>query len=359
MSRRCPLMTVALVLAVALPAGAQTAPAPYIFWTEPSTGWIKRLEVYNPQAPIENVAEGPGAVHGIAYIAARHSLFIADSTNGDVVELSYVTGQGNTIFNGSGGAAPWGLTGKTDPEPLIVWTDAANGKLQQWVGPQFPVTDLVTNGLLNPVDLYIDTLHELIYIADGYAGDIKVTDLAGITNPDPFIPHTSAVLAIVGKTNPEPFYPVVYFGDEEGSVLRADLDMTVPPDPVLLGVVEVAAFPDYPILGLALDEDNGRLFVVHGGAIHQMDVDGSNQTLLVSGNKAHKITYVADFVDSGPGDTDLDGDIDLDDHDTLVGCFSGPLTAYPPGCLLSDFDGDGDVDLGEFGTFIARFTGPG
>ncbi len=110
-----PLMTVGLVLAVACPSGGQTTPTPHIYWTEPSTGWIKRLEAYNPQAPPENVAEGRGARRGIACVAARHALFFADSTFGDIIELSYLTGQGNVIYDGTG--SPGGLTGTPIPTP--------------------------------------------------------------------------------------------------------------------------------------------------------------------------------------------------------------------------------------------------
>jgi len=356
MSRRCALMTVGLVLAVTSSAWAQTTPTPYIYWTEPDTSSIKRQEAYDPEALPEDIAVGQGSPRGIAYVRARHSLFFADSTFGFIIELSYVTGQGNIIFEGDG--APGGLTGTTNPAPMILWTHIGQShRVRQCdlSDPALPTTDLVTTGLGDPRDLYVDTLHELIYIADGDAGNIKVTDLAGITNPDPFIPHTCAVTAIAGITDPDPYYPMVFFGDELGSVWRADLDFTGP-EPAVDAVTEIRGGL-LAISGLAIDEDNDMLWVADG-AIWNMDFVGGNLTAVVFSNDAHGITYVSDFVDAGPGDVDLDGDIDLDDYGTVAGCLSGPTTAYPPGCVLCDFDGDGDVDLSEFATFMVSYTGP-
>lgn len=47
------------------------------------------------------------------------------------------------------------------------------------------------------------------------------------------------------------------------------------------------------------------------------------------------------------GDFDFDGDLDLTDFATLVGCLAGPGVTYPPGdcCLPGDADDDLDVDL--------------
>ncbi len=56
------------------------------------------------------------------------------------------------------------------------------------------------------------------------------------------------------------------------------------------------------------------------------------------------------------GDTDCDGDVDLDDFDVFVSCVNDPS---PPACDVIDGDGDGDVDLADWGVFQAAFTGSG
>ena len=59
-----------------------------------------------------------------------------------------------------------------------------------------------------------------------------------------------------------------------------------------------------------------------------------------------------------PGDSDGDGDVDLDDFEQFAGpCFGGPDAPVAPECAFADFDGDGDVDLGDFADFQAVFTG--
>ncbi|MCK4658641.1 MAG: hypothetical protein KAV82_03880 [Phycisphaerae bacterium] len=57
------------------------------------------------------------------------------------------------------------------------------------------------------------------------------------------------------------------------------------------------------------------------------------------------------------GDLDGDGDVDLDDFNSLAGCLDGPQFSLQPGCEPADFDGDDDMDLADFGVFQAAFTG--
>ena len=64
-----------------------------------------------------------------------------------------------------------------------------------------------------------------------------------------------------------------------------------------------------------------------------------------------------------PGDLDEDGDVDLVDFGTFLGCLNGPGNATPPGgCPQEvsdscDLDEDNDVDLGDFAIFQDVFTG--
>jgi hypothetical protein len=57
-----------------------------------------------------------------------------------------------------------------------------------------------------------------------------------------------------------------------------------------------------------------------------------------------------------PGDSDCDGDVDLNDYDTFAACLEGPGCSLGAGCGCFDFDEDGDVDLADFAEFQVRFV---
>ena len=58
---------------------------------------------------------------------------------------------------------------------------------------------------------------------------------------------------------------------------------------------------------------------------------------------------------AGPGDTDLDGDVDLADLGNLATSFglNNPTIDW----INGDFDGDDDVDLNDLGTLATNFEG--
>jgi len=63
--------------------------------------------------------------------------------------------------------------------------------------------------------------------------------------------------------------------------------------------------------------------------------------------------------ESGIGDYDCDGDIDLADYAALDGCMTGSNGGpYPSGCEAVDFEYDDDVDLADFASFRTTLTGP-
>jgi hypothetical protein len=58
-----------------------------------------------------------------------------------------------------------------------------------------------------------------------------------------------------------------------------------------------------------------------------------------------------------PGDTDADGDIDLDDYTSFEACLGGPGAGYAaPECCNVDFDLDTDIDLHDFAEFAESFS---
>ncbi|MBU0717896.1 MAG: hypothetical protein KJ749_06565 [Planctomycetes bacterium] len=61
-----------------------------------------------------------------------------------------------------------------------------------------------------------------------------------------------------------------------------------------------------------------------------------------------------------PGDLDDDGDVDVDDYDLFVLCFTGPDGGpVAPGCEPGDFDDDDDIDCMDWGQFLLAWTDPG
>lgn len=56
-----------------------------------------------------------------------------------------------------------------------------------------------------------------------------------------------------------------------------------------------------------------------------------------------------------PGDTDGDGDVDLDDFTSFPSCMAGPEIDVDTNCEKFDFDADLDVDLTDFALFQSYF----
>ncbi len=57
------------------------------------------------------------------------------------------------------------------------------------------------------------------------------------------------------------------------------------------------------------------------------------------------------------GDSDTDGDADLEDFTAFLDCVTSPGGGLPPGCDVFDFDGDDDTDFADLQTFQLVFTG--
>ena len=60
------------------------------------------------------------------------------------------------------------------------------------------------------------------------------------------------------------------------------------------------------------------------------------------------------------GDFDDDGDVDADDRDQFIACFTGPDGGpLGPECTRGDFDWDDDIDCDDWGGFLLAWTEPG
>lgn len=60
------------------------------------------------------------------------------------------------------------------------------------------------------------------------------------------------------------------------------------------------------------------------------------------------------------GDFDGDKDVDIDDTNHFISCFTGSELGPPgPGCELTDIDGDSDTDMDDFGPFQRCLSGSG
>ena len=58
------------------------------------------------------------------------------------------------------------------------------------------------------------------------------------------------------------------------------------------------------------------------------------------------------------GDSDADGDVDLDDFLGIESCLVDPGGGIGIGCACFDFDNDEDIDFEDYAAFQVFFTGP-
>jgi hypothetical protein len=73
----------------------------------------------------------------------------------------------------------------------------------------------------------------------------------------------------------------------------------------------------------------------------------------------HEIDYVRWYVESDPGDFDLDGDVDTEDQAAFAACFGGSDTGWDdPACRFFDKDADDDIDCDDWDSFRKVWTGP-
>ena len=132
-------------------------------------------------------------------------------------------------------------------------------------------------------------------------------------------------------------------------------------------------------IGIVLSADGSELYVAANGAdFHVIDTateqivatvnTGSVAAELVFSEQLSCAVMPAPLGDdglnivsiAGPGDFDLDGDVDMVDFAALQRCYTGiiPMSLYPPECAPGDFEGDNDIDMADFAAFHALFDQP-
>lgn len=111
---------------------------------------------------------------------------------------------------------------------------------------------------------------------------------------------------------------------------------------------------------------SGGMFVANANNLSFIDTgDNSVTGPFLSGGSINLLNFFhfSDIqVPGAVGDSDCDGDIDLNDYALLNECLAGPEVAPPamsPDCVdVFDSDSDGDIDLADANAFWLSFGGP-
>lgn len=211
-----------------------------------------------------------------------------------------------------------------------------------------------------------------LYVASG--GNSRIIRYDGETGAfiDVFIATGSG-----GLNNPH----AVFFGADEHlyvpafgnhQVLRYD-GVTGVPMPGPLGAPGTAQFVTPGSGGLtsahgALFGPDGSLYVTSFGTDQVLRYDGDTgafQNVFAAQGTGVDGPIDVLFLEGGGdgpllGDIDLDGDVDLADHQRFVACITGPVADGPlPGaCIPADTDCDDDVDLDDFVALQIGFMEP-
>jgi hypothetical protein len=123
--------------------------------------------------------------------------------------------------------------------------------------------------------------------------------------------------------------------------------------------VAVAPQQDLPVEPKAKIPLGGGFYLVKPtfGTVEAVAVDETNEVIYI-GDEDNSMVHVltAGFL---VGDMDEDDDVDEDDYDRFVACFTGS-TGGPigPGCAPGDADSDDDCDCRDWEAFIENWTGP-
>lgn len=138
------------------------------------------------------------------------------------------------------------------------------------------------------------------------------------------------------------------YWSESGRIMRSRLDGS--------GAEEVIETPTGRASRIALDPLGRKIYWLSAGSIRRGNLDGTGEEEVLSAQ------HISDFaIDPGTdGSCNLDAQLNLCDHASLVKCLDGPgRIPSLPACAFFDRDPqDGDVDLADYAGFQNAMTGP-
>ena len=320
---------------------------------------------------------------------AEHIYFSAGATN--TVNRVDIDGTNQQVTAYATGH-PWALAVDRDAGKLY-WTCSQSGRIQRANLDGTNVEDLVTSGLVQPTGIDLDLVHGKMYWADHETGKLQRADLDGsnvedLLTVDPYGPFGIALDVEGGKMYWTNF--LAY------KIQRADLDGGNVEDLVAAGTggpcgialdlfhgkiywtstkikranldgsnVEDVVSTIYVLEAVAIDLDvaDDKLYwarTINGNLeIHRHRLDGSEGVVVLSTPGSTQGLSLS----LRPGDTDRDGDVDLNDYTVFSDCLSGPggtpspvLTTLEKCLYVCDFDGDGDVDSFDYADLLQAFS---
>lgn len=179
---------------------------------------------------------------------------------------------------------------------------------------------------------------------------------------------------------------VAIYGDTVGAIYSRGLTFVDVSDPADMQIISEARFGETvapqgnATVEFTADGTQAAMSVVYPGHfVYTFDVQtgeqvadrfpvGEQPNFLTVYEPGERVAVICSGVDVdniylihnlfGPnGDTNNDGDVDLEDFSKFQLCFTGPGGAVSPGCEPADIDEDNDVDLTDLGLFVANLTG--